>query len=134
MGEESISLSAFGAQTSARRNLSVATIQVVASFNEQIPINVLVIYQIAAPLQLRSRNHIQNIPHLQGVQLAHPVIRDESFEISLLIGADHYWDEIICGDGTTAMRSKLDYLLSGPLQSASLQEPIVTLLHVMVPP
>ena len=51
--------------------------------------------------------------------MAHPVTREENFEISLLIGADHYWDfvedHIICGNGPTAMQSKLGYLLSGPL-------------------
>ena len=36
-----------------------------------------------------------------------------------MIGADHYWqvveDHIIRGNGPTAMKSKLGYLLSGPL-------------------
>ena len=47
----------------------------------------------------------------------------ENFEISLLIGVDHYWDivedRIIRGNGPTAMQSKLGYLLSGPVASTS---------------
>ena len=45
--------------------------------------------------------------------------RDADFEISLLIGADQYWkvvqDEIIRGNGPTAVKSKIGYLLSGPM-------------------
>ena len=43
--------------------------------------------------------------------------------ISLLIGADHYWDivqdHIIRGNGPTAMQSKLGYLLSGRVTSTT---------------
>ena len=50
--------------------------------------------------------------------MAHPVTSDENFHISVLIGAD-YWqfiqDHVICGDGPTAVQSRLGYLLSGPL-------------------
>jgi hypothetical protein len=42
------------------------------------------------------------------LKLAHPVTSDKNFEISLLIGADHYWDfvedHIILGNGHTAMQ------------------------------
>ena len=48
---------------------------------------------------------------------------NESFEISLLIGADHYWDivqdHIIRGNSPTAMQSKLGYLLSGRVTSTA---------------
>ena len=41
------------------------------------------------------------------------------FFITLLIGADHYWeiveDHVIRSNGPTAVGSKLGYLLSGPL-------------------
>ena len=124
MGEECIRLSAFGAQASVRRNLSVATIQVVARSDVQIPINVLVDDQIPAPPSRPNSSlaiTYTAFPHLQGPQ---PVTSDDSFEISPLIRSD----------GPTAMQSKLDYLISGPLQSASLLEPSVTLLHVTVAP
>ena len=65
--------------------------------------------------------------------MAHPITREENFEISLLIGADHYWDfiedHIIRGNGPTAMQSKLGYLLSGPLPTV--QKPLsnTNILH-----
>ena len=43
----------------------------------------------------------------------------DKFEISLLVGADFYWqivqDRVIQGSGPTAVESKIGYLLSGPL-------------------
>ena len=48
---------------------------------------------------------------------------DEQFQNSLLIGADHYWDivedDIIRSLGPTAAKSKIDYLLSGPVLNPS---------------
>ena len=45
--------------------------------------------------------------------------KTSNFEISLLIGADHYWqfvgDHTVRGNDPTAMQSELGYLLSGPL-------------------
>jgi hypothetical protein len=48
------------------------------------------------------------VRQLRQLKLAHPVTSDKNFEISLLIGADHYWDfvedHIILGNGHTAMQ------------------------------
>ena len=74
------------------------------------------------------------MPHLQGLILAHPITDKENFEISLLIGSDHYWnfvgDHIIRGNGPIAMQSKLGYLLSGPLTQSQTQFSSGTILHV----
>ncbi|XP_063447041.1 uncharacterized protein LOC134726564 [Mytilus trossulus] len=47
--------------------------------------------------------------------------QQDSFEISLLVGADHYWDivedHIVRGNCPTAVKSKIGYLLSGPTYS-----------------
>ena len=70
---------------------------------------------------------LTDLPHLKGLQLAHPVTRSDSFEISLLIGANHYWDFVgdhtVRGNGPTAISSKLGYLLSGPLSITNPQQP-----------
>ena len=55
-----------------------------------VPIQALVVPEIATPLQNSIRTVIENYPHLQDLKLAHPVTDNESFEISLLIDADHY--------------------------------------------
>ena len=134
---EDIHLSAFGAQTSAVRQLPVATVNVVTTSGEKIPLQVLVVEKIATPLQNHLHQNVQDLPYLRGLRLAHPITSEESFEVSLLIGADHYWDlvedHVIRGRGPTAVASKLGYLLSGPLQTSSGQPSptVVNLLHTM---
>ena len=77
-----------------------------------------------------------HFPHLQGLTLAHPVMDIKDFEISLLIGADYYWsvmeDTIIRGDGPTAMKSKLGFLLSGPVYPLQLKDKSIKILHTLV--
>ena len=118
---EVINLSAFGAQPKPPQNLESTIVYVKTNSNEEIPIRVLIVENIASPLQLHCTDIINTIPHLRELPLAHPVTNHENFEISLLVGADHYWDivedRIIRGNGPTAMQSKIGHLLSGPLPS-----------------
>jgi len=106
---ESIALSVFGVHSSPKRQLPIANINIVTACGDQIPLRVLLIEQIATPLQNQFRQQIQTIPHLRGLKLAHPVTSDENFAISLLIGAGHYWDlandTVIRGPGPTAVAS-----------------------------
>ena len=80
--------------------------------------SVLVVPTIATPISNPLNTVVLQLPYLKGLPLAHPITASENFEISLLIGADHYWDlvgdHIVRGAGPTAMSSKLGYLLSGP--------------------
>lgn len=89
---------------------------------EVIPITVLIVPSIAAPIQNLVSTAVYTMPHLQGLKLAHPVTSGKNFTISLLIGTDFYWsfveDRIVRGKGPTAQQSKLGYLLSGPLPTA----------------
>jgi len=81
-----------------------------------IPISVLIVPKLAAPIRNSVRAHLAQ---LHGLPLAHPVTSDENFHISILIGADFYWqfiqDRIVRGEGPTAVQSRLGYLLSGSL-------------------
>lgn len=101
----------------------MANINIVATNGEHIPVLVLVIDQIPTPPQNRFWQQVRTIqlPHIRGLQLAHPVMSDENFEILVLISVDHYWDivknTVSRGQGPTAVESKLSYLISGPLQT-----------------
>ena len=132
---ESIALSSFRRHSTSQRQLPVTSITIITLSGEQIPIQVLVIEQIATPLQNRVRQQLEFIPHLKGFQLAHPVTSDDSFSISLLIGADHYWvivkDNVIRGKGPTAVASKLGYLISGPLHTHNVYATAVNLLQTL---
>ena len=84
-----------------------------------VPLSVLIVPDITVSLRIITNECVSQLPYLKGLPLAQPVTTHENFKISLLIDADHYWDivedDIIRGDGPTAIGSKLGYLLSGPL-------------------
>ena len=127
---ESISLVPFGADASTPQHLDVAVITIVSYTGEMIPLSVLVVPKIAAPLQTITRSQLHALPYLRGLTLAHPMTGDN---VSLLISVDYYWklvgDDVIRGNGPTAVQSKLGYLLSGPLvQSAASNT--VTSMHI----
>ena len=71
---------------------------------------------LAAPFLNSICTHLNHLPYLHHL---HPVMSDENFYISILIGADFYWrfvqDRVVRGDGPTAVESRLDHLLSGLL-------------------
>ena len=118
---EVLQLSAFGGGDKTERHLERATVYLRTDTGHRVPIKVLVVPIIAMPLQ----NYICQIDdrydYIRGLKLAHPITQQDSFEISLLIGADYYWDivedHVIRGNGPTAVKSKVGYLLSGPVKS-----------------
>ena len=115
---ESINISTFEGESPSTRHLGTASVNVETLTGELIPISVLLVPVIAAPLQNTYHAYLTNMEHLQGLHLANPVTKSSNFYISLLIGADYYWqfmgDHIVRGDGPTTMQSR-GYLLSGPL-------------------
>ena len=120
---QNICLSSFGG-TNTLTNLQATHIYLQAKAGDEIPISVLIVSKIATPLKNLMPTPVKHFPHLQGLALAHPIMHSSDFEISLLIGADFYWDivqdRIICGNGPTAMALKLGYLLSGPVPSQTI--------------
>ena len=76
---------------------------------------------------------ISQLPHLKRLPLTHPITATKNFEISLLVGADFYWDfvgdHIVRRKGPTAMSSKLGYLLSGPVLPTQNPSTVVNFLH-----
>ena len=116
---ELITVSSFGEQVSTPKKFAVATICIRTLNAGQIPVSVLVVPKLAAPVRNSIRTCLKQLPYLKGLTLAHPVTSDDNFHISVLIGADYYWefiqDHIVRGDGPTAVQSRLGYLLSGPL-------------------
>lgn len=116
---ENILVSSFGEQVSTSRRLAVATVFIQTLNKFHIPISVLIVPKLAAPIRNSVRAHLDKLPYLQALPPAHPVTNDENFRISILIGADYYWqfmqDRIVWGDGPTAVESRLGYPLSGPL-------------------
>ena len=125
---EVIQLSTFGESTEKVRRLPKASVHIESTNGYKIPIEVLVVPKIAGPMKNLNTNSLSKLKYLQKLKLAHPVSSNDVFEISLLIGADFYWDfiedEVIRGDGPTAVKSKVGYLLSGPTHCSSRQNNI----------
>ena len=116
---ELITVSSFGAQVSTPKKFAVATICIHTLNGGRIPVSVLVVPKLAAPIRNSVRTCLHQLPYLKGLYLAHPITSDDNFHVSVLVGADHYWqfiqDHIVRGNGPTAVQSRLGYLLSGPL-------------------
>ena len=66
----------------------------------------------------------QNYSHLQGLPLADYCCGDEDLEVDIMIGADYYWsivqNHVVRGKshGPVAVRTRLGYVLSGPINIA----------------
>ena len=114
-----IAVSSFGAQVTTPKRFAVTTVCIHTLNAGHIPVSILVVSKLAAPVRNSTRTCLRQLPYINGLTLAHPVTSDENFHISVLTGADHYWefvqDHIVRGDGPTAVQSRLGYLLSGPL-------------------
>ena len=128
---EQVAVAALGLQTMSHQKMGVTTIMVETEAGDWIPITVLIVSSIAAPIQNAVCGSIEDMPHLQGLKLPHPTNGGSNFTVSLLIGADYYWtfvqDNIVRGNGPIPQQSKLGYLLSGPLVHPH-SEPISTIL------
>ena len=137
---EDICLALFGSPTALVKRLDIAAIYLETTTGDRLPLSVLIIPTIAVPVQNITYYAIDKLPYLKGFQLANPMTVGEQFEVTLLIGADHYWqvveDHIVRGPGPTAMKSKLGYLLSGPLIPPREQhrQRVATILHVSTEP
>ena len=83
---EQISLTSFGNTVSATRSLQVASISVHTQDQSAIPMSVLVVPKLAAPLQNSICMEIRNVPYLKDLILSHPVTEDENFESIFLWG------------------------------------------------
>ena len=103
-----------------------------------IPLAVLIVPTIAAPIHTVDQKSIISLPYLNGLPLAHPISSAEQFSITLLIGADQYWniveDHVIRGNGPTAVRSKVGYLFSGPLDTPTQGKIVTNTFHVAAQP
>ena len=138
-GSVATAISSFGG-TSTLNTLQHGNIELITRAGDTVTLSVLVVPKIATPLKIPSLLYqsVQNFPYLQKLDLAHPITHTSAeFEITLLIGADFYWsivqDQIIRGDGPTAVWSKLGYLLSAPITSSETTRDL-QVLHTTIHP
>ena len=87
---ETISLSSFGAEKPLHRQMDTVSIQIRTTTGELVSLSALLVPTIATPISNPLDTDVLQLPYLKGLPLAHPITASENFEISLLIGADHY--------------------------------------------
>ncbi|VDI74045.1 Hypothetical predicted protein [Mytilus galloprovincialis] len=135
-GNSTISLSTFGNANQNVRHMDKAQITLETETGGFIPMDVLIVPRIAAPLSNVTNVIASKLPYLKGLRLANPVTEDRKFELSLLIGADYYWsivqDHVIRGDGPTAVKSRLGYLLSGPMHTFTGEQSSTGMFNVLI--
>ncbi|VDI10348.1 Hypothetical predicted protein, partial [Mytilus galloprovincialis] len=135
-GNSTISLSTFGNANQNVRHMDKAQITLEIETGGFIPMDVLIVPRIAAPLSNVTNVIASKLPYLKGLRLANPVTEDRKFELSLLIGADYYWsivqDHVIRGDGPTAVKSRLGYLLSGPMHTFTGEQSSTGMFNVLI--
>ena len=88
--KEDLTIASFGAQRQFNKQVNVAVVNLVTLNGQTIPLTVLVVPQIATPLQNTVTFDVADLLHLQKLPLAHLISTDKQFDISLLVGADHY--------------------------------------------
>ena len=86
-----IAMASFVTTSATIQKLGVTTVEVKTESGELIPISVLIVPSITAPIQNLVSTSVYTMPHLRDLKLAHPITSDKNFKISLLIGTDHYW-------------------------------------------
>ena len=72
----------------------MSTIHLQTLQGEKVPIEVISIPKIAAPLQNFATVDLHSLPHLKGLRLAHPITDEQTIEVDLLIGADQCWNVV----------------------------------------
>ena len=85
--QEAISLLTFGQNTSSVKRIDTATVYLEPAQEETIPIHVIIVPTIAAPLTTYTGANVRDLPHLKGLKIAHVIVNDSPFTVDIQIGA-----------------------------------------------
>ena len=85
---EAFSLSAFWGKSGKIQHIDTSTVYVITEQQQKISI----VPTIATPIDIIHRSDIAELSYLKGLRLAHTISDDNTFQLSLLVGADFYWD------------------------------------------
>ena len=136
-GTEEVQFAAFGSSSKKVSHIDTATVYLLTDSREKKAIDLLIVPTIAVPLGNHQRD-VTSLPYLCGLKLAHPLAGEDIFSISLLIGADKYWDivgnRVIQGEGPTAVQSKIRYLLSGPFPTPTTDMATDCIMNIITSP
>ena len=119
------------------RSLSVVKLGVLCDDDSVCHIEALVVPNITRSIYTGDRSEIESCECFHGIKLAHPVDKCDYFGVDLLIGTDNYYhfilDETIRCDHIrdsrlTAVKTRVGYIVSGPLSDSMSSTFLVTML------
>ena len=140
IGSYTVLIQTFGNNEPSLKECSIVQFALECQDNLTVFINAYEVELICGPITNQTIEIAQQCyPHLQGLPLADHSRGDEDLEIDVMIGADHYWsvvqNHVVRGKlhGPVAIRTRLGYVLSGPVNAASAytQLSTVNVSHVM---
>ncbi|KAL5475814.1 hypothetical protein EMCRGX_G025680 [Ephydatia muelleri] len=118
---ETLMIKPFGSEGGRITTCDVVQVGVKTKRGTYLELQLLVVPLICEPLTGQPMTCArERYSHLNGLELADSGAINDAIEISMLIGADYYW-EIVTGricrgrSGPTAIETKLGWVLSGPV-------------------
>ncbi|XP_068697319.1 uncharacterized protein [Montipora foliosa] len=140
IGSDTVLIQTFGNNEPSLKQCSIVQFALECQDNLTVFINAYEVELICGPITNQTIEIAQQCyPHLQGLPLADHSRGDEDLEIDVMIGADHYWsvvqNHVVRGElhGPVEIRTRLGYVLSGPVNAASANTQLstVNVSHVM---
>ena len=81
--QENICLSSFGSTHPLTKKMKAANIHIKTRDGKLLPLSVFIVASTAAPLRNTTQAEFTKLPYLSNLPLAHPVLHNDSFKISL---------------------------------------------------
>ena len=140
IGSDTVLIQTFGNNEPSLKQCNIVQFALECQDNLTVFINAYEVELICGPITNQTIEIAQQCyPHLQGLPLADHSRGDEDLEIDVMMGADHYWsvvqNHVVRGElhGPVAIRTRLGYVLSGPVNAASAKTQLstVNVSHVM---
>ena len=140
IGTETVLIKTFGNNEPSLKKCNIVQFALECQDNLRVFINAYEVELICGPIANQTIEIAQQCyPHLQGLPLADYSRGDEGLEIDVMLGADYYWtvvrNHVVRGKlhGPVAIRTRLGYVLSGPVNVAcsDLCPSSVNMSHVM---
>ena len=129
INQETLMIKTFGSETGQIQSRDLVQLCVQGMTSETyLYVNAYAVSITCSPLQNQAVNFAASTyQHVSGLLLADSISADEnenSVEVDVLIGADYYWHFLTGAikrgeSGPTALQTKVDWVLSGPVQGGS---------------
>lgn len=122
-GEQHLCIAIFGSTQEGPKVCQTVTIGMVGKGYPHMQLSLYVVPLICEPLVSQPiAACAKENQHLVSLELADYSEGDQGLKVEILVGSDYYWDLVMGGvsrgsSGPTAIHTKLEWVLSGPMRS-----------------